>query len=395
MSDGRTPVLWLYGPSGVGKTTVAWAVYSQLLREGVEACFVDIDQLGMCYPEPPNDPGRHRLQATNLNAVVAGFRWAGARCVVVSGVVDPGSGVPVDLVPAAELTACRLRADAAELSRRFSQRQGPDAPVDEVLAEAASMDGSGAWDSYVDTTGRSVGEVVRLVRERIGDWPVPLGQPGQVPRSSVAPPAAMAADGSILWLCGVTGVGKSTVGFQVYMRLLRAGRTAAYVDLDQLGLCDRLVTSHAEHHQVKARNLAALWQAYRSAGAESMVMVGPAENAAAVQVYTEALPAASINLCRLHAGPVELTRRIMSRGHGGSWAEPGDRLIGQSAAYLGWVADQAAVDAAALDRAAVGDVRIDTDGRSVDETADLIAAELGWPGVGRPDMRQQRPGGVA
>jgi uncharacterized protein YhfF len=30
---------------------------------------VDIDQLGMCYPEPASDPGRHRMKARNLGAV--------------------------------------------------------------------------------------------------------------------------------------------------------------------------------------------------------------------------------------------------------------------------------------------------------------------------------------
>ncbi len=46
----RTSVLWLYGPAGVGKTTVGWEIFSRLTRTGVAAAFVDIDQLGMCYP---------------------------------------------------------------------------------------------------------------------------------------------------------------------------------------------------------------------------------------------------------------------------------------------------------------------------------------------------------
>jgi adenylylsulfate kinase-like enzyme len=28
------PVLWLYGPSGIGKTTVSWELFLQLVREG-------------------------------------------------------------------------------------------------------------------------------------------------------------------------------------------------------------------------------------------------------------------------------------------------------------------------------------------------------------------------
>ena len=44
-----------------------------------------------------------------------------------------------------------------------------------------------------------------------------------------------ATDGPVLWPCGVTGVGKSTVGYAVYRRAVSAGLMAAYVDLDQIG----------------------------------------------------------------------------------------------------------------------------------------------------------------
>src|SRR5689334_1982942 len=59
------PVLWLCGPPGVGKTSVAWRIRARLRQGGVAAAYVDIDQLGMCYPERECDPGRHRLKARN------------------------------------------------------------------------------------------------------------------------------------------------------------------------------------------------------------------------------------------------------------------------------------------------------------------------------------------
>ena len=38
------------------------------------ACaYVDIDQLGICYPELRSDPGRYRLKERNLSAVAANF----------------------------------------------------------------------------------------------------------------------------------------------------------------------------------------------------------------------------------------------------------------------------------------------------------------------------------
>ncbi len=75
----------------------------------------------------------------------------------------------------------------------------------------------------------------------------------------------------------------------------------------------------------------------------------------------------------------------MSRGAGGSWPEPGDRLHGRPAEFLGVladrvIADQVSQDAAARDRAdGDGDgVAIDTTGRSPDESADAIARALDW-----------------
>jgi adenylylsulfate kinase-like enzyme len=46
-----TPLLWLIGPSGVGKSSVGWAIFTQLHRSGIKTGYVDLDQLGLCYPQ--------------------------------------------------------------------------------------------------------------------------------------------------------------------------------------------------------------------------------------------------------------------------------------------------------------------------------------------------------
>ena len=45
------PVLWLCGPPGIGKSTVGWEIFTQLTQAGIEAGYVDIDQLGICIPK--------------------------------------------------------------------------------------------------------------------------------------------------------------------------------------------------------------------------------------------------------------------------------------------------------------------------------------------------------
>jgi hypothetical protein len=97
-----------------------------------------------------------------------------------------------------------------------------------------------------------------------------------------------------------------------------------------------------------------------------------------LQTYIRALPAARVTVVRLHAGPAEFTRRIMSRGQCGSWPQPGDPLRGRPAGNLRRVADQAIAEAKALECAGVGSVRIDTGRQTVAETADAIAALTNW-----------------
>jgi hypothetical protein len=261
--------------------------------------------------------------------------------------------------------------------RRFAGRgeAGADEELEEIRGEAVAMDASDFADVCVETTGVSVAEVAKLVRDSCRDWP---GFSGSLPPAHMASATAARGDGdvggTILLICGPAGVGKSTIGFELYIRYVRAGFTAGYVDLDQIAFVRPGSEDDPGRHQLKAGNLAAMWQTFRSAGATELIATGPVESESALQTYVRALPSASVTVCRLYAGPAELTRRILSRGEGGSWPQPGDPLRGQPADYLRQVADQAAADARALDHAGLGDFRIDTDGRTVAESAELIAA---------------------
>src|SRR5262249_42684501 len=145
-------------------------------------------------------------------------------CVVVSGVVDASAGPPAS----DGVTVVRLRAEPEELRRRFEKREGSADSWPEVQREADALDASEFADLCVDTTGITV--------------------------AAVADEVLKAVRPQVLWLCGVTGVGKSAVGFAVYQRMLSAGTTAAYVDLDQIGV----------DHRMRASVLAALWGNYRA-----------------------------------------------------------------------------------------------------------------------------------
>jgi len=396
------PVLWLCGPAGVGKSTVSWQLFTELTRAGAHVGFADTDQLCMCYPAPGADPGRERLKAQNLGAMLANYQAAGARCMIVNGVVDPVRGVYREELSKAALTVCRLRADRDELARRFTDRHGRSADLQDALtdtlAEAEAMDASNFGDAEVETSGVPAGQVAALVRGSCPHWPGFLAGAATPscdatgPDTETASRSRVGADalgGHILLISGPTGVGKSTIGFALYLRYLRAGLAAGYIDLRQIGFVSAGRPGDQSQHRLEARNLATMWRNYHAVGARHLIATGRVESDAVLSAYREALPSATITLCRLYAGPAELTRRVMSRGDGGSWPEPGDPLRGQPAEFLADVADRAAAEGDALDRSGAGTIssntaqisalRIDTDGRSAAEAADLIAAATGFP----------------
>ncbi len=166
-------------------------------------------------------------------------------------------------------------------------------------------------------------------------------------------------------------MGKSTIGFALYRRLLGAGFATGYVDADQVGFG----AVAANDHWLKACNLAAVWENSRSAGAEILVAVGPVRDAEDLRVYEAVLPEASFKWFRLHSGPSELARRIQTRQQGGSWPQPGDPLRGASPDQLQLAATDAAAQAAELDRVGVG-VRVDTERLSVEKSVSTLLRQV-------------------
>lgn len=359
------PVLWLCGPPGVGKSTVAWDLFTGLPGAG----HVDIDQLGMCYPTIPADPDRTVLQARVLGRLVANFQAAGASRLIVSGYVDSVRGVHTGYLTRAALTVLRMRCDQSELRRRLADRARPGEDRELILREAEALDHGALPYPCLDTTGRTAAEVLAIVRDR---WPVcPVGQPD-------AWPDPVSAPGEIVWLCDPAAVGKSTIGWEVAERSRRAGHTTGFVDLQQIGFLHPETEQDPGNHRLKAANLAAVWANFHAYGARRLVMVGPVERPDQVRRYTDALSPATVMLFRLHAGPDQLRERIRRRGLGDGPPIAGDDLRGQPATVLDAALDTAVSQARALENADIGDVRVDTDGRPVDDLTSKIAMSAGW-----------------
>lgn len=368
------PVLWICGAPGSGKSTVGWEVRARLAAGGADVAYVDVDQLGICFPEPDGDPGRTRLQARVLARLVDGFAAEGARGVVVSGVTDSERGPHRDLLANAALTVLRLAADEETLRERLTERGSVDM-VDGALGDAQVLARSRFADHVVDTVGASVDEVVERVLAAVAGWPGESvsGEHGL----SAAPGATSAAPaGHVLLLAGPTGVGKSTIGFPVFLQSLGTGVPTAYLDLDQVSFVPP--ASGPGPVRVTARHAAAAWAEFQAVGARRLVTVGRVDDDAALAAYEAAFAPAAVTVVRLQAAPDEHTARVMSRGAGGSWAQPGDPLRGLPEVELLGIAADAVADAAAR-RASPPGARVDTTGRDAwDVAADLAGL---WPEI--------------
>jgi adenylylsulfate kinase-like enzyme len=372
------PVLWLTGPPGVGKTAVAWEIYRRLQRAGADPAYVDVDQLGMCFPLR-EDPARHTLKTRNVAALRANFTAAGARALVVSGVVDARRGPDIDTLGGRHVQVARLRADHNELRARLGRRNARLSPQrgslvrhESAVEEAKVFDRSSFADVFVDTTGLSIDEVATRTLRDFGDWP--LVESERTGSRTLDRDVRAPVGGEVLWLSGPTGIGKSTIGFRAYLDVLRSGGRAAYVDVDQIGFS----SPAPRDHSLQARNLAALWSNFHDAGARLAVVVGRVFTRSDALLYEQALPRARLSWCQLHVGDAELTRRVLSRRDGGSWTQPGDPLRDRPEDELRTVADRAIAASHLLEQRNIG-LPIDVAGLDVEEAAVTLLRLARWP----------------
>jgi hypothetical protein len=174
----------------VGKSSVGYAIFQHVYHSGIKVAYVDLDQIGLCYPSPADDPHNHRVKAQNLGVVWPTYRAAGARCLIAVGGV-PSREIAMtyaDKVPDTDLTLCRLRAKPEHLTERVFRRglgwgpvvPGPPASTSKQLLagtaaeanrEAREMDAADFADLCVDTDDYNVRQLARHLRERAGGWP--------------------------------------------------------------------------------------------------------------------------------------------------------------------------------------------------------------------------------
>lgn len=167
--------LLITGTVGAGKTSVAEAAGELLAERRTPHAVIDLDGLRRFWPAPEDDPFSLGLTLRNLRDVARNFLDAGARRLVLAGVVESRDERKryEEALGGVGLVVCRLRVRLPVVHERLARRHEGDEPglrwhlgrsgeLDRILDEA------GAEDVTVDATERPVRDVAAAVLEAAG-----------------------------------------------------------------------------------------------------------------------------------------------------------------------------------------------------------------------------------
>ena len=165
----------LSGTLGAGKTTVGEELAELLKDRGEPHAFIDLDRLSELWPAPEDDRFNGRLVLANLAAVTRNFAAAGARTLVMSGVVETAEGVAEYrmAIGGCPLTVVRVTASLGSIADRLQKRHeywDPDGlawHLDRAPELAAALDVSGL-DHVVISNDGNPRDAAALLLERLG-----------------------------------------------------------------------------------------------------------------------------------------------------------------------------------------------------------------------------------
>ena len=177
-----------------------------------------------------------------------------------------------------------------------------------------------------------------------------------------------------LWLCGPPGVGKSTVGYEIFVAIHRTGRKAGYVDADQVGMCYPAPSDDPHNHALKALNVGAVWRNFRAVDALCLIVSGAIRSHEELRLYREQLTDLSLLVCRLSVGEEELRARLEMRSTGYGPPVPGRtkwRTVKPE------FVREAIGEAALLERTTFADLVVETNGLSPVDVASRVREQAG------------------
>jgi adenylylsulfate kinase-like enzyme len=181
----------------------------------------------------------------------------------------------------------------------------------------------------------------------------------------------------LLALCGAPGTGKSSVGWEVYWRLMRDGVQVAHVDLDGIGYGP---PGYSGSYDLKFRNVAAVWRTYAETGAAALVVSGLRPSREDVRACAGAVPGSVPTAVVLTVTAEEQRERILTRAKTRYGVERGGGSSVQTPEALERFVAEARRQLEEESLEIPGALVLDTVGVSVVELARRLLLASGWPG---------------
>jgi adenylylsulfate kinase len=166
-----------------------------------------------------------------------------------------------------------------------------------------------------------------------------------------------------LLLTGTIGSGKTALATEAGELLGERGTGTAVIDLDWLGWFHAPARSSVVLGDLIARNLDAVWPAFREAGATRVILSRMVLSASEVDAFRRALPGVDLTVTRVIASAPVIEERLRRR-------DTGSILEGHLV--------EAAAMTAQLDELGIEDLRIDNDGAPIREVALDLLRRIGW-----------------
>jgi len=159
-------LLLIGGRSGVGKSSVAFALHDLLATEQVRHAVIEGDMLDLAWPAP----WAHRLSERNLAAVWSNYRALGYERLIYTNTMSMLNADELAAAMACNpiVTAILLTADDSTAHTRLAGREHGDSLVTHVQRSAAAareFERNVASDVHrVSTEGREVVYIAREIR---------------------------------------------------------------------------------------------------------------------------------------------------------------------------------------------------------------------------------------
>jgi len=167
----------------------------------------------------------------------------------------------------------------------------------------------------------------------------------------------------VLIVTGPVGAGKTTVAAAISAELERREVAHAWVDIDQLAQCYPRPVDDPFHGRLTMRNLADVCRNFIAAGAGRLILPYVIEDAAGRAAIAAAVSGGEVTVVRLTVRPETVAARLRGRESGES---------------LEWHLRRAPELTAIMERKGIGDLIIETDGRTPEDLASEILRLMSW-----------------